>query len=295
MSARASWKGSLRIGDLRCQVGLYAAVSSSERVSLHLVNRKTGHRLQRRYVDDETGKPVEQADQVKGYEVADEEYVSFEPEEIAAVIPESDKTLQIDAFLKCDDIDPVYFDRPYYLAPANKASEECFALIREGLNTGKVAAIARTVIFRRLRTFLIRPHDASLIAIALNYDYEIRSASEAFDDIPKLRIKGEMLDLAKHIIATKKGTFSPAAFEDRYEDALSELIKAKVDGKPLPKRPERKVENVVDLMDALRKSASGKARQADRAVPSKKGAAPRKKSAAPARKKARPAVRRKAS
>ena len=113
------------------------------------------------------------------------------------------------AFIRCDDIDTVYFDRPYYLSPSNRIAEEAFALIREGMRTKKVAALARTVLFRRVQTLLIRPHGEGLIATTLNFDYEVRSAEEAFHDIPAMTIKGEMLDLAKHIIATKRGKFDP--------------------------------------------------------------------------------------
>ena len=149
--------------------------------------------------------------QVKGYEVGQDEYIVLEPDEIAAAIPESDKTLAVVAFIRCDAIDTVYFDRPYYLSPSNRIAEEAFALIREGLRAKKAAALARTVLFRRVQTLLIRPHGEGLVGTTLNFDYEVRSAEEAFHDIPAMTIKGEMLDLAKHIITTKRGKFDPAS------------------------------------------------------------------------------------
>jgi len=303
MNPRASWKGYLMVGEVRCQVALYTAVSTSERLSFHTINRKTGHRVRRRYVDSETGKPVERDDQTKGYEVGDGEYVVLEPEEIAAAIPESDKTLKIDAFIACSDIDTVYLDRPYYLAPANKGAEEAFCLIREGMKDAEVAAIAQTVIFRRLRNFLVRPHGPGLIATTLNYDYDVRSAEDAFADISKLRIKGEMLDLAKHIIKTKQGKFDPKSFDDRYEEALADLVKAKLEGKPVQKRVEKRSDKVVDLMAALRQSAGAPKKDNSRSKAAKNttakakpksAAKPTRHRAAPKRK-PQPAARRKAS
>ena len=255
MSPRAQWKGFLKFGEVSCPVALYTAVSTSDRISFHTLNRQTGNRVRREFIDSETGKPVERDDQVKGYEINKDDYIALEPEEVAAAVPESDKVLHIKAFLACSDIDDVYFDRPYYLAPSAPASEEALALIREGMRKQDVAAIAQTVLFRRLRTLMIRAHGRGLIATTLNFDYEVRPAAEAFEDVPDMKIKGEMLDLAKHIIATKKGTFDAGAFDDRYEAALTELVKAKIDGKAIPTRKPAKVAKVTDLMEALRQSA----------------------------------------
>lgn len=256
MSPRAQWKGYLKFGEVNCAVALYTAVSTSERISFHTLNRETGNRVRREFVDSDTGRPVPREDQVKGYELNKGDYIALEPEEITASIPESDKVLHVKAFLACTDIDDVYFDRPYYLAPSDKVSEEAFTLIREGMRKTKVAAIAQAVLFRRLRTLMIRAHGKGLIATTLNFDYEVRSAGEAFEDVPDLQIKGEMLDLAKHIISTKKGTFDASQFDDRYEAALTELVKAKIEGKAIPKRKPEKTAKVTDLMDALRQSAA---------------------------------------
>ena len=156
------------------------------------------------------------------------------------------------------DIDDVYFDKPYYLRPADRIAEETFALIREGMRKKKVAAIAQAVLFRRVRTLLIRAHDEGLIATTLNFDYEVRSAKEAFDDVPAMKIKGEMLELAKHIIKTKGASSIRAKFDDRYEAALAELVKAKLEGKTIEVRKRPKATKVVDLMEALRQSAGAR-------------------------------------
>lgn len=259
MAARANWKGYLKVGELSCQVALYTAASTSDRVSFHIINRETGHRVHRQMVDADTGRDVDREDIVKGYEVASGEYVILEPDEIKAAVPESDKTLELEAFIPCGDVDTLFLDRPYYLAPADKAAADVYALIRKGLQEKNVAALARTVLFRRLRTLLIRPNEDGLIASTLNYDYEVRSAKEAFADIPTFKIEGEMLDLAKHIIDTKHGEFDPTKFDDRYEAALAELIKAKIEGRKLPKKPKPEVKKVSNLLEALRESAGVKA------------------------------------
>ncbi|RVH78284.1 Ku protein, partial [Sinorhizobium medicae] len=254
VAARALWKGYVRFGEVTAPVALYTATSTSERISFHTVNKETGNRVRREFVDSATGKPVEKEDQVKGYELDNDRYVVLDPEEVASAVPESDKTLRVQAFITCDDIEKVYFDKPYYLTP-DKMGTEAYALLRDGMQKKNVAAIAQTVLFRRMRTVLLRAHDKGLIATTLNFDYEVRSAKEAFKDIPDIKIEGEMLELAKHIIGTKKGTFSADEFDDRYEAALAELIKAKLEGKALPKRAAPKVSKANDLLEALRQSA----------------------------------------
>ncbi len=278
---RATWKGYLKIAEVICPVALYAAASSNDRIVLNTINRATGNRVQRQFVDSVTGKPVEKEDQVKGYEVSKDDYVILEPEEIAAAIPENDKTLSVSAFISEDEIDDVYFDRPYFLGPSDRGAVEAYALIREGLKRQKAAAIAQAVLFRRVRQVLIRPYEGGLAATTLNFDYEVRSAASAFADVPKLRIKGEMLELAEHIIKTKSGKFDPAAMRDRYEDALAELVKAKIEGREIQKPKPQKSVTAEGLLEALRESAGLGAKS------------PRKAKAAASEPK--PAVRRKAS
>jgi DNA end-binding protein Ku len=284
MPPRANWKGFLKIGEVTCAVALYTAASTSDRIAFHTLNRATGNRVQRRFVDSETGQPVERDDQVKGYEIGSGEYVMLEPEEVAAAVPDSDKVLLVSTFILCSDIDDVYFDAPYYLAPSDQYGEEAFGLIREGMRAKKVAAVAQTVLFRRVRTLLIRAHGPGLIATTLKFDYEVRSAEDAFDVVPEMKIKGEMLDLAEHIIKTRTGTFDPSKFDDRYEAALADLVKAKLEGKTIEVRKEPERQKVVDLMAALRESAGlfeqpkpKRSRKPPSAATKAKRAAPRRK------------------
>ncbi len=271
---RASWKGFLTIAELTCPVAIYAAVSTAERIVLHTVNRASGNRVQRRYVDAVTGESVRPEDQVKGYEVGKGEFVAFEPEEIAAAMPESDKRLAISAFVDLGEIDDVYFDRPYYLAPSDRIGDEAFGLIREGLRRSKTAAVARAVLFRRVRTLFMRPFEAGLVATTLNFEYEVRSAKEAFSDVPAIEIKGEMLELAEHIIGTKRGAFDPARVQDRYEAALAELVKAKIEGRKIERPKPAASRPTTDLMAALRESA---AMRKARSAKAPAGTSPRRK------------------
>lgn len=222
VAPRANWKGFIKFGVGACPVALYTAASSSERIAFNTLNRKTGNRVKREFVDSETGDPVERDDQVKGYEIENGQYVILEPDEVAAAVPDSDKTLKVDAFIPCNEIDDVYFDKPYYLAP-DKMGTHAFVLLRDGMKMAKVAALARTVLFRRMRTILIRPHGKGLIATTLNFDYEVRSSTEAFDELPDLKIEGEMLELAEHIIGTKKGHYRTWRYSHRAPRQFSDL------------------------------------------------------------------------
>ena len=234
VAARANWKGFIKFGEVAVAVALYTAASSSERIAFNTLNRATGNRVRREFVDSETGAPVERDKQVKGYEIENGEYVVLEPEEVASAVPGSDKTLKIEAFVPCNEIDDVYFDKPYYLMPDTMGAIIQAAARRHAPGQGR--RLARTVLFRRLRTVLIRPHGNGLIGTTLSFDYEVRSSEEAFKELPDIKIEGEMLDLAKHIINTKKGSFDAKAFDDRYEEAVAELVKAKIEGRACQRR-----------------------------------------------------------
>ena len=256
MAPRANWKGFLKIAEVQCPVALYTAASTSDRITFHLLNRGTGHRLRRQYIDSVSGRPVSSEEQVKGYEISRDDYVVLENEEVAAIVPENTKTIAVQAFVKYSDIDRVFFDRPYYLAPSDRAGADAFNVIREAMQSRGVAALAQAVLFRRVRFLLLHGYGAGMIASTLNYNYQVRSAKDAFADVPELKLEDEMLTLAEHIIETKKkGSFDPREFTDRYEAALVELVKAKMEGRTITPAGPRQPDKVVNLMDALRESA----------------------------------------
>lgn len=257
MAARAVWKGSLAIDGLHCPVALHTVVSPSVRLRFHILNRKTEHRVTRSYFDSGTGAAVKSEELERGFDLGGGDLLVLSPQDIAAALPESDKTLEVQGFIRCDEIDRLFFDRPYYLTPASPTDRALYAEICGGLRDRRVAAVAQAVLFRRLRGVLIRAHGAGMIATLLNFDHEVRSPDQAFSEIPDIEIKGEMLDLAGMILQRLRGGFDPASFTDRYESALAELIRAKAEGHKIPARKRRKVEPAGDLLEALRKSAAG--------------------------------------
>jgi len=280
MAPRANWKGTLKLGFLSCPVALYSAVSDGDEIHLNMVNRRTGNRLRRLFVDDETGKPVERDQQVKGYALDNDQYVVLTEEEIEAAIPDSTKTIEIEAFVPRAQVDRLAIDRPYYLAPTDTVAEEAFGVIRAATEKAGVVGIARTVLFRRDRVVLLCPEGPGFLANLLHFEYEMRDEADAFSEIPKLKIGGEMLELAEHIIGKRKGKFEPEKFEDRYEAALTELIRAKQRGETIKRPPAPKRGQVIDLMAALRESAgvkAAKAKAAGKAKAKGKTASPKRK------------------
>lgn len=255
MNRRASWKGHLTFGDFNCEIGLYSALTSSEKISFNIVNRKTGHRVERQYVDSDTGDAVDREDQVKGYELDNGDHIVIEGDEIATLMPENDKVIRIRHFLSHDEIDKLYFDKSYYLAPTQEGGEEALTLLAKAMDDEKVSALGEAVLFRRNRVLLIRPSGKALVATTLNFGYEVRSQTTVFKSIPDIQFDEEMLELAGHIIGKRAGTFDPAEYTDRYNDALAELVKAKIEGREISKQPPRKQDNIIDLKEALRRSA----------------------------------------
>ncbi|KAA3498905.1 MULTISPECIES: non-homologous end joining protein Ku [Rhizobium/Agrobacterium group] len=256
MNRRASWKGHLAFADFNCEIGLYSALTSTEKISFNIVNRKTGHRVERQYVDSDTGEAVGRDDQVKGYERDNGDYIIIEGDEIAKLMPESDKVIRIRHFLECDEIDKLFFDKPYYLAPTQEGGEEALTLLAKAMEDENVVALGEAVLFRRNRMLLIRPSGKALVATTLNFGYEVRAESTVFKSIPDIQFDDEMLELAGHIIKTRAGTFDPSDYSDRYNDALAELVKAKIEGREIQRRPAPKQDNVIDLKEALRRSAN---------------------------------------
>lgn len=258
MAPRPAWKGYLKLSLVSCAVELTGTTDHSEKVSFRVINRKTGNTVKRQYVDGVTGKPVEDDEEVKGYEIGDDEYLLVEEDEIDAVQIESSHTLSIEHFVDRADIPQIYFDTPYYVTPSDDVSEEAFAVIREAMARQKKAGITRIVLYRRERPVMIEPFDKGLLLTTLRYDKTVRKPDEIFSDLGKPKIDSELIDLATHIIDKKQAAFDPSGFEDRYESALLELIQAKQKGKkpPVVQAAERPA-NVVNLFDALKKSLAG--------------------------------------
>jgi DNA end-binding protein Ku len=272
MALRPAWKGYLKLSLVTCAIELSNATTHAEKVSFRILNRATGNTVRRQYVDSGTGKPVADKDEVKGYEVDDEAFLLIEEEDLDEVQIESSHTLNLDGFVEKASIDQVYLDTPYYVAPADKVSEEAFAVIRDALAEREMAGLARIVLYRRERPAVIEPFGNGMLLTTLRYGSTVREADGVFDDIGKVKIDHEMMDLATRIIDRKKGSFDPSEFEDSYENALLDLVKAKKGGKKRAiAKPEPKPSNVVNLFDALKKSL------ADEGGAARKGGASRKR------------------
>ena len=254
MAPRAYWKGYLKLSLVSCPIALFPATSEREKISFHQLNKKTGNRIKYRKVDAESGDEVNSADIIKGYEVGKGDYIELDPEELEAVAIESKRTIDIDEFVPKDEIDELYLNNPYYIAPDGEVGQQAFAVIREAIRKEGMVAIGKVVFTSREHIIALEARGKGLLGVTLRYPYEVRKEEEYFDDIPDEKIPKDMLELASHIVKTKTGHFEPSKFEDQYEDALKELLKKKQEGKPI-ERPERpKPTNVVNLMEALRRS-----------------------------------------
>ena len=258
MAPRANWKGYLKLSLVSCAVALYPASSTSQRVSFNTINRKTGNKVKRIYVDPDTGEEVTGEDQVKGYAVAKNQYVLVEEDDLDAVKIESSHTIDIEKFVPRAEIDPRYMDVPYYITPEDKVSQEAFAVIRDAMRDGDVVGIGRVVVSRRERIIMLEPFDRGLLGTVLRYSYEVRDAGAYFDEIPAVDLPDEMKELAHVIIGRKAGHFDAKEFKDRYEDAMVALVKSKQAGiLTEASQPQTETGNVINLMDALRRSLGG--------------------------------------
>ncbi len=273
MAARPSWQGHLKLSLVTCPVALYNAISPRGDVSFNLINPQTGNRIRMVTVDAGTEEPVERKNLVKGYEISKGEYVIVTPEEIESVRLESTKTIDIESFVPADDIDRLYWDNPYYLVPDGKMAVEPYEVIRAAMEQEGQVAIGRVVMSQRERLVALEPRDKGIVATMLRSHDEVRNMKEFFADIPAVKSDAAMVEIARKIIAQKETDFDPTAFNDRYEDALRELIASKQKGHKIVRKEEPKPSNVINLMDALKASLKG---DGGRKAPAKAPAAKRR-------------------
>ena len=281
MAYRPTWQGHLRLSLVTCPVALYTATDSGGDVHFNLINPKTNNRIRMVTTDPDTG-PIERSELVKGYEISKGEYILLTQDEINSVKLESTKTIDIERFVPADEIDRVYWDNPYYLAPDGKLAQEAFAVIREAMERSGQIALGRVVMSTRERLLALEPRGKGILAYTLRTDAEVRKEEEIFGPISDKAPDKAMIAIAEKIIEQQEGPFDPSQFVDRYEEALKELIKAKQKGHKVEKVAEPEDTNVIDLMEALRASLGGKAPAAARGS----AKAPPKKAAKPAARKA---------
>jgi DNA end-binding protein Ku len=272
--SRPVWEGHLRLSLVSCPVSLYRATTSKNDITFHLLNPQTNNRIRMVPTDPDTG-PIERSELVKGYEVEKNRYVILTNEEIADVKLETTHTLDIDRFVDESEIDRLFWNDPYYLLPSEKSGVEAYAVIRDAMNaTGRIA-LGRVVMHTRERQMAVEARGRGLIAYSLRTRDEVLDVDGAFTDLPSTKPDPKMIEIAEKIIAQQEGPFQPELFEDRYEKALRELIRLKEKGKkPVAVEPPRDT-NVIDLMDALRKSLKGKGGEA--AAPARAKSPPKKR------------------
>ena len=256
-ATRPTWEGHLRLSLVTCPVALFTAVERSADVHFHLINPKPNHRIRMQTVDAETGRAVDRAGLVRGFEVSKNKYVLLDKEELDSVKLESTRIIDIKEFVDAEAIDRIYWDEPYYLAPAGKTGIEAFSVIQAAMKKQGKVALGSLVLHQRERPCALEPRDGGILLTTLRTHDEIRSSTAVFNThLPKP--DAGMLNIAEKIIAQQEGDFDPTHFKDRYEDALRALIERKKKGKPIEaEAPESKDEKVVDLMEALRSSLKG--------------------------------------
>jgi len=262
LSARPIWQGHLRLSLVSCPVALFGATSRSNDVSFHMINPETNNRIRMIPTDPDSG-PVERANLVKGYEIEKNHYVIVTPKELDAVKLETTHTIDIERFVDEGDIDRLFWNTPYFLVPNEKTGIDAYTVIREALKeTGRIA-LGRVVMHTRERLVALEPRDKGILAYTLRMRDEVVDPKTAFADIPAAKPEKRMIDIARKIIEQQEGAFEPDAFEDRYEKALRELIKRKEKGEKIVTAAPVEDDNVIDLMDALKKSLKHKGRAAE--------------------------------
>jgi DNA end-binding protein Ku len=265
MAVRPYWKGYLKLSLVTCAVTLTPATTEGEKVKFHTINRKTSDRIYTKYIDAGTGRAVDDDDQAKAYEKAEDDYVILEDEELDAVQLESARTIDIDEFVEADTVEWVYYDSPYFVVPADEVGEEAFTVIREAMVDSGVVGISRLVLGNRERAVMLQPWDKGIVLWTLRYGDEVREEDEYWKAVENGKPDAKMLSMVEQIIADRTVAWSESMVKDPVQDKLLDIIKAKQSPN---KQSKAKVDadkdqasapsNVIDLMAALKKSLEGK-------------------------------------
>jgi DNA end-binding protein Ku len=286
VAPRAYWKGYLKLSLVSCPISLFPATSEREKISFHQLNKETGNRIRYKKIDADTGDEVQSTDIVKGYELAKGEYIELEPEELEAVALESKRVIDIEEFVPRKEIDELYLRDPYYIVPDGEVAQQAFAVIREAIRKEGMVALGKIVFTSREHIIALEARGKGMMGMTLRYPYEVRKEEDFFDDIEDEKIPKDMIDLAVHIVETKKGHFKPQQFKDEYEEALKDLLRKKQKGEKIERPKEHAPSNVINLMDALRQSIkAGDGRGARRTAPRSHARAPKRAARSGARRK----------
>jgi DNA end-binding protein Ku len=285
MATRPTWQGYLRLSLVSCPVALYTATTRSGEVHFNMLHKKTHHRIKMVPTDPESG-PVDRSEIVKGYEIEKGHYVVVTDEEIKNVRLETTRTLDIERFVGEDEIDRLYWNDPYFLAPDGEMAVEAFAVIREAMKKKGKVALGRLVMHQRERLMALEVQDRGILAYTLRNKREVKDAKDVFSAIPAAKAPAQMVEIAAKIIDQLEGPFDPNQFNDRYEDALRALIREKEKGHKITAPEEPKEAEVIDLMDALKRSLGQSGGERRKAAPRKAAAKSTAKKATPKKKRA---------
>lgn len=265
MPSRSFWKGYLKLSLVTCAVAMTPATTENAKVRFHTLNRKTGHRVVSQYVDAGSGEPVEEGDEVKGYPRGEDDYLILEDDELDAVALESTRTIDIDMFVPRESIGWIWYDRPHYLTPDDEVGEEAFSVIRDAMEASGMVGISRLVLYRRERAVMLEPRDKGIVLWTLRYGDEVRDPADYFADIRKDKIDPRLMELVTTLIEERTKTWSPEMVDDPVQARLLDLIASKRKGQKRTARkaeaePEAPPANVINIMDALRKSLASEAK-----------------------------------
>jgi len=266
MAPRPYWRGYLKLSLVTCPVSLTPATSEGEKVRFHTINSETGHRVRSQYVDAETGKPISDEDEVRGYEVEKDRHVIIEDEELEAVGLESTRTIDIEQFVRSDSIEWIWYDTPYYLMPDDEVAHEAFGVIKEAMEATGTVGISRLVLARRERAVMLKACGKGIILWTLRYGDEVRQPKEVFGDIAERKADPKLVTLVQKVIDERSTPWDPSMVSDPVQENLKELIAARQKKKVRARKPKRDEgpeppSNVVSIMDALKKSISGETKK----------------------------------
>jgi DNA end-binding protein Ku len=265
MAPRPFWKGYLKLSLVTCPVAMTPATTENEKVRFHTLNRKTGNRVVSRYVDAASGKPVDEDDEAKGYARGEDDFVLLEEDELEAVALDSTRTIDIETFVPADSIEWVWYDKPHYLAPDDPVGEEAFSVIRDAMGSTEKVGISRLVMYRRERAVMLEPRGKGIVLWTLRYGDEVRDPDDYFEKIDGGKTDPKLMGLIAALIEERSKPWTPDMVGDPVQERLLDIIAAKKKGKKRPVRvkeapEEAKPGNVINIMDALRKSIASEAK-----------------------------------
>jgi DNA end-binding protein Ku len=258
---RASWNGFLRLSLVTCPVYLAPATTESKRIRFNQLNAETGNRLKQQLIDAETGEVVERDRIAKGYEYSRGQYITVDDEELKTLQIESSKIIDLTQFVSRDEVDPVYLDTPYYINPDGELAAEAFQVIGEAMAAKGLVGIGRVTIASRERLVLVESHNGGLLMFTMRSADEVRAAE--FSPKAKGEADADMVAVAETIIERRRAKFDPAAYRDRYQDALRELVDSKRKGVAQAPHEVAEPSKVINLMDALKRSLAQEAAGAE--------------------------------